>query len=135
MDLAFLMMWQEAERDFREAKRAYREARRCYEEKRAEADRRCEGLHRAVEEGRITVDEWAEKCTDIDYEVGTPSAFREVVEAENRLLEVGRRLLKLLHPDEWNSDLDNLFKCTYPHIRRKVVKALLELPAWDGRDA
>ena len=114
--------------EFAKAKEEYLEAKAAYEAVREKASRANRRLDSLLESGVITVDEWAEKTTDVEFQLGWDEAFQRLVEAEKRLVEAGRRLIERRLTAEEAEKVKAVWDCKFASIREKVVDLLLK---WD----
>lgn len=120
-------MEKEAE-EFAKAKEEYLEAKAAYEAVRERASKVNRRLDSLLEEGLITVDEWAEKTTDVEFQLGWDEAFHRLIEAERRLVDAGRRLMEKRLTAEEAEKIKAVWDCKFASIREKVVGVLLK---WD----
>jgi hypothetical protein len=85
-------------------------------------------LDELMENGVITVDEWAEKTTDIEFDMGLDEALQRLIKAEDKLIDAGRRLLETRITGEEAEKIGEVWDCRFVTIREKVVDVLLR---WD----
>lgn len=113
---------------FLRAKRNYLEAKAAFESVRERASNVNRRLDDLLEAGLITVDEWAERTTDVEFQLGWDEAFQRLVEAEEALVEAGKRLLEKRLAAEEAERIKAVWECKFASIREKVVDVLLK---WD----
>jgi hypothetical protein len=86
-------------------------------------------LHAAVEQNKITDEEWAEKVTHNEFVTGYNAAQNERMEAENQLIRKARMVLfNVATPEQW-AEMQIVFDCKKLSTREKVVALCLQLKA------
>jgi len=111
--------------EFLKAKKDYVSAKAAYEAVKERASRANRRLDELLEKGVITVDELAEKTTDIEFDMGLYEAMRKLVKAEDKLIDAGRRLLEARITGEEAERIREVWDCRFAAIREKVVDVLL----------
>jgi DNA polymerase III delta prime subunit len=114
--------------EFLRAKMEYISAKAAYEAIRERASKMNGLLDELLEEGAMTVDEWAEKTVDIDFNLGLSAALQRLIRAEDKLIDAGRRLLETRITSEEAEKIREVWDCKFATIREKVVNVLLR---WD----
>jgi methionyl-tRNA formyltransferase len=81
-----------------------------------------------LDKGEISVDEWAEKTTDTEFEIGLDDTLEELRKAEDRLIDLGRKVLEQNLTEEQKRKVAVIWEyCKFSPIREKVIDALLRL--------
>jgi hypothetical protein len=114
--------------EFLKAKVEYASAKAAYEAIKEKVSKANERFDELLEDGAITVDEWAEKTTDIEFDLGLDTALQRLIKAEDKLIDVGRRLMEKRVTDEEAEKIKEVWDCRLISIRDKVVDVLLR---WD----
>jgi hypothetical protein len=114
--------------EFLKAKTDYVSAKAAYEAVKERASKANKRLDELLEGGVITVDEWAEKTTDIEFDMGLDEAMRKLIKAEDKLIDAGRRLLETRITGEEAEKIREVWNCRFVTVREKVVDVLLR---WD----
>jgi hypothetical protein len=114
--------------EFLKAKTDYVSAKAAYEAVKERASKANKRLDELLEGGVITVDEWAEKTTDIEFDMGPDEAMRKLIKAEDKLIDAGRRLLETRITGEEAEKIREVWNCRFVTVREKVVDVLLR---WD----
>jgi hypothetical protein len=114
--------------EFLKAKTDYVSAKAAYEAVKERASKANKRLDELLEGGVITVDEWAEKTTDIEFDMGLDEAMQRLIKAEDKLIDAGRRLLETRITGEEAEKIREVWDCRFVTIREKVVDVLLR---WD----
>jgi hypothetical protein len=113
--------------DFMKAREEYVIIKALYTVLRREVSERNRYWDELLEKGSISVEEWAEKTTDIEFDMGLDEVMEKLREAENRLLQAGKQLLETRISEEDRERIQAVWNCGYP-FREKVVDTLLK---WD----
>jgi len=113
------------EEEFLEAKKRYLAARLSYETVKERASKANRHLDELLETGAITVDEWAERTTDVDFALGLDEALQRLIEAEDKLVDAGKRLMEARITSEEAEKIREVWDCKFAPIRERVVDALL----------
>lgn len=111
--------------EFLKCKEEYIRARVLYESLRKLASNLHKPINDDLDSGRISEKEWAERTSEIDFDIGVDLAYDRLVVAENRLIECGRKLLETIMTHEESEKLKRLWECKYPSVRSKVVDLLI----------
>ena len=114
--------------EFLKAKTDYVSAKAAYEAVKERASKANKRLDELLEGGVMTVDEWAEKTTDIEFDMGLDEAMERLIRAEDKLIDAGRRLLETRITGEEAEKIREVWDCRFVTIREKVVDVLLR---WD----
>jgi len=113
--------------EFLKAKTDYVSAKAAYEAVKETASKANKRLDELLENGVITVDEWAEKTTDIESDMGLDATLQRLIEAEDKLIDAGRRLETRISREE-AENIKEVWDCRFVTVREKVVNVLLR---WD----
>jgi ribosomal protein S13 len=114
--------------EFLKAKMQYVSAKAAYEAIKERVLKENERLNELLESGVIKVDEWAEKTMEVEFNLGLDAALRSLIEAEDKLIDTGRRLMEMRITSEEAEKIRQVWECRFTTIREKVVNVLLR---WD----
>jgi predicted nucleic acid-binding Zn-ribbon protein len=113
-------------KEFEESKKEYLEKKLRYELLLKKASKINRVYDEKLERGEITVDEWAEKTTDTEFEIGLDEALEELRRAEDRLIDLGRKVLEQNLTEEQKREIAIVWEyCKFSPIREKVIDVLL----------
>jgi L-lysine 2,3-aminomutase len=113
------------EEEFENAKREYIRAKLLYEAKLKEVEEANKPLHQLLEQGKITEEEWAELTTENDFKLGLDKATQELIEAENKLIKIGKQVLEKHITPEQAERIKEVWNCKFTHIRQELIDVLL----------
>jgi hypothetical protein len=114
--------------EFEEVKKDYFEKKLRYELLRKKASEINRIYDEKLDKGEISVDEWAEKTTDTEFEIGLDDTLEELRKAEDRLIDLGRKVLEQNLTEEQKRKVAVIWEyCKFSPIREKVIDALLRL--------
>jgi hypothetical protein len=114
------------EAEFENAKREYIKAKLLYEAKLKEVKEANKPLHQLLEQGKITEEEWAELTTENDFKLGLDRASQELIEAENKLIKIGKQVLEKHITPEQAEQIKQVWNCKFAHIRQEIIDVLLK---------
>jgi hypothetical protein len=67
-----------------------------------------------------TVNEWAEKTTDIEFDMGLVEAKERLIKAEDKLINAGRRLSETRITSEEVEKIREVWDCRSVTIRKRL---------------
>jgi L-lysine 2,3-aminomutase len=115
------------EAEFENAKREYIKAKLIYEAKLKEVKEANKPIHQLLEQGKITEEEWAELTTENDFKLGLYKAMQELIEAEDKLIKIGKQVLEKHITPEQAEQIKQVWDCKFAHIKQKIIDVLLRI--------
>ena len=115
--------------DFNSARVTYLGAKQRYDDcycKVLEANKEWNNLS---ERGLISDEEWAEKTTDTELNMGLDVLRRNLCKAEEKLIQAGRKALEAKMSKEQSKEISKVWSCKFVSVREAVVDVLLK---WDA---
>lgn len=116
-----------AKQVFEDAKKEYLKTKTEYDELYAKLVEANKPIHNALEQGKISVDEWAWKTTDNEFELGFVDAQERLIKAGSRLIAAGRAYLEEKLTEEQKENIKVVWDCKFHSVREKLINLLLRL--------
>jgi L-lysine 2,3-aminomutase len=111
--------------EFENAKREYIKAKLLYEAKLKEVEEANKLIHQLLEQGKITEEEWEELTTENYFKLGVYKALQERIEAEDKLIKIGKQVLEKHLTPEQAEQIKEVWNCKFAHIRQGIIDVLL----------
>ena len=117
--------------EFKNTKKAYFIAKALYDAIKERVEKLNAPINQACNEEKISIEEWAEKVTHNEFELGEPEAFQILLGAEKTLFAITQRLLKQrATPEQWKQiEIIYTDGVKMPSIREKALDLAL---SWDA---
>ncbi len=114
---------------FEKVKAEYQRLKAEYKELLQKVIKANEKWEKLLEEGKITEEEWAEKTTETEFNMGLDDLTRKLWAVEDLLITLGREIIfnYMSLPTEKKQELETVFNCKFTTIKEKVADILLKL--------
>ena len=108
----------------------YAAAKALYHTVKARADAEKKAVHEAHNRHEITVEQWAEQTTDIEYRLGYWKAFDALIVSEKVLIAWAQDLMQSRRPQDYGRVKEAFEKRIYnEELRQKLVDLCFRLKA------